>query len=297
MARSRTTPGPAPRDPDRRDVPPIDAETQLYAVIGHPVAHSLSPRMQNAAFRAAGKNAAYVALDVPRPRLAEALAGLHAAGFRGLNVTLPHKEEALRLSHSATPAARAAGAANTLRRGRDGWEAEATDGGGFLAWMEELGLRAEGARVLLLGAGGAARAIAAALAAGGAASIRIVNRHEERATAVAEAAAAVAAGATRVDTGSWERADPEAKFDFLVRALSVEAVSAEERRWWDAVAPGSCVLDLNYGARARAAREEAGRAGLRFEDGLALLVEQGALSYEFWTGERAPRAAMQEALS
>jgi shikimate dehydrogenase len=234
---------------------------------------------------------------VPPPRLAEALAGLHAAGFAGLNVTLPHKEEALRLSRSATPAARAAGAANTLRRARDGWDAEATDGGGFLAWMEGLGLRAEGARVLLLGAGGAARSVAAALAASGASSIRIVNRHMNRATSVATAAAAIAPGAVRVDVGSWEeRADRAPEFDFLVRALAVETVSPEERRWWDAVAPGGFVLDLNYGPRAQAAREEARRAGLRYEDGLTLLVEQGALSYEFWTGESAPRAAMREAL-
>ena len=94
--------------------------------------------MQNAAFRAAGHNAVYGALDVPPPRLAEALAGLHAAGFAGLNVTLPHKEEALRLAHAATPAARDAGAANTLRWTAQGWEAEATDGAGLRSHSQPL---------------------------------------------------------------------------------------------------------------------------------------------------------------
>ena len=280
--------------------PPIDASTRLFAVVGHPVAHSLSPRMQNAAFRASGRNAAYVALDVPPPRLAEALAGLHAAGFAGLNVTLPHKEEALRLAREATPAARAAGAANTLRRTEGGWEAEATDGAGFVAWIRALGFGPEGLRALVLGAGGAARAVAAALAARGAASIRVVNRTGERAEAVAAAARRVAAAGVRVESAAWSRpaAEPDAeRFDVMVRALSAEAVSEEERRWWDAVRQEGRVLDLNYGARAHGARAEAARRGLRFEDGVPLLVEQGALSYEFWTGDPAPRDVMRAAVS
>jgi shikimate dehydrogenase len=275
----------------------IDAATRLYAVIGHPVAHSLSPLMQNAAFRAAGQNAAYVALDVPPPRLAEALAGLHATGFAGLNVTLPHKEEALRLATAATEGAQAAGAANTLRRAEEGWEADATDGPGLLAWLGALGISAAGARVLVVGAGGASRSVAAALASSGASEITIVNRSAERAAAVASAARQGAGPRARVQAAPWAGAGEAAgAFDFLVRAVSVLEVGAEERRWWKRVAPGGVVLDLNYGSRARAAREEARTMGIRFEDGLALLVEQGALSYEFWTGEPAPREAMREAL-
>jgi shikimate dehydrogenase len=243
----------------------------------------------------------YVALDVPPPRLAEALAGLHAAGFAGLNVTLPHKEEALRLARSATDAARAAGAANTLRRSGEGWEADATDGTGFLAWLAALGIRPSGSRALLLGAGGASRSVALALAQSGAAAVRIVNRSPDRALAVAEAARAGAPGAAIVEAAPWGEApaaepDVAPRFDYLVRALSVEAVSEAERRWWERVAPGGYVLDLNYGRRAEPARDVASRMGLRYDEGLTLLVEQGALSYEFWTGERAPREVMREAL-
>jgi len=303
--------GEAPRDVPGRGAASIGPGTRLYAVVGHPVAHSLSPRMQNAAFRAAGRNAVYVALDVPPPRLAEALAGLHAAGFAGLNVTLPHKEEALRLAKSATAGARAAGAANTLRRGDEGWEADATDGPGVLAWLAGLGIATRGTRALVLGAGGASRSVAVALAGEGAGAITIVNRSPARAAAVVAAARAVAPEATRVDAAPWEGGRSEGaaagasggaaagaaeRFDLLVRALSVETIAEEERRWWRAVAPTGAVIDLNYGSRARGAREEAERLGLRFEDGLALLVEQGALSYEFWTGSPAPREAMREAL-
>jgi shikimate dehydrogenase len=126
---------------------------QVYAVIGHPVAHSLSPAMQNAAFDAAGIDAVYRAIDVPPERLEESLRALHAEGVAGLNVTLPHKEAVYRLLDDATPEARVAEAANTLRRVLGGWTGHATDGLGFLEWADALAVPLGGARVLLLGAG------------------------------------------------------------------------------------------------------------------------------------------------
>ena len=253
--------------------------------------------MQNAAFRAAGIDASYVALDVPPGQLAGKLKQLHASGAQGLNITLPLKEEAFQLLHVATPAASAAGTANTLRRTSRGWEGDATDGAGFLAWIDGLGLRADRARALVIGAGGAARSVAVALAERGPAEIRLVNRTLAHAESVAAAARAVARG-KRVTTAAWrgDDAGQGGPWDLIVRAVSAEEVSSEERRWWGGLAPKGVVLDLNYGARANAAREEAGRAGLRYEDGLALLLEQGALSFEFWTGKKAPREAMRGAL-
>ncbi len=253
--------------------------------------------MQNAAFRAAGIDASYVALDVPPGELANKLAELHASGAQGLNITLPHKEEAFQLLKAASPAARAAGAANTLRRAPRGWEGDATDGAGFLAWIDALGLRADRARALVIGAGGAARSVAVALAERGPTEIRLVNRTLERAESVAAAARAVARG-KRVTTAAWGGRDAGqgGPWDMIVRAVSAEEVSSEERRWWGGLAPKGIVLDLNYGTRADAAREEARRAGIRYEDGLALLLEQGALSFEFWTGKKAPREAMRGAL-
>jgi shikimate dehydrogenase len=256
--------------------------------------------MQNAAFRAAGRDAAYIALDILPGQLAQALDGLHEIGFAGLNVTLPHKEEAFTLVDSATPAARAAGAANTLRRAPQGWEGDATDGAGFLAWLDALGLRAPGARALLIGAGGAARSVAVALGERGPAEIRIVNRTPERAESLL-ALVRAAAPLARVATGAWAGpADREGAadggWDFIVRALASEEVVPEERRWWSGLKPGGALLDLNYGARAGAARTDARSAGFHYEDGLGLLLEQGALSFEFWTGTKAPRGAMRGAL-
>jgi shikimate dehydrogenase len=277
----------------------VAGSTRVFAVIGHPVTHSLSPRMQNAAFEEAGRDAVYVPLEVKPEDLERVLDGLHRAGVEGLNVTLPHKEAAARICVTRTEEARVAGAANTLRRAPDGWHGHATDGAGFRAWVAELGLTIEEARVLLLGSGGAAASIAPELTGLGARRLTVVDRSGGRAQALVarlrlSGVSGVELSARAVeDAGAARR---EAPFDLLVRAISEEAVTPAEGAWWAALAPSAPTLDLNYGDRARATRERAKRDGRRFEDGLGLLLHQGARSYEFWTAERAPVEAMRRAL-
>lgn len=278
----------------------VDGSTRVYAVIGHPVAHSLSPRMQNAAFETAGRNAVYVAFDVPPADLERALEGLHRAGVAGLNVTLPHKEDAARACVSLTEEARAAGAANTLRRETEGWHGDATDGAGFRAWVSDLRIPIAGARVLLLGAGGAAASIAPRLAELEASRICVVSRSGGRAQSLVArlrlgGVAGVGLSARPIDDAA--AAKREAPFDLLVRAVSAESVGDAESQWWAALAPEAPVLDLNYGERARDPRGRAARESRRLEDGLGLLLHQGACSYEFWTGQSAPLEAMRAALA
>ena len=278
----------------------VETPGAVYAVLGHPVAHSLSPAMQNAAFRAAGIDAVYLALDVAPARLADTLSGLHAAGVAGVNLTAPHKEAAWRSAKQATPEATLTRAPNTLRREPDGWMAHATDGPGFAAWIAEGGVSLSGARVLLLGAGGAARSLLPTLAALGAREVGIVSRSGERARNLA-AWAAESLG----DRVSWQpaaladarAAEQMGAWAVAVRALSSDSIAAGEDSWWARLSPGAAVLDLNYGARCAAIRARADRDGRRFEDGLGLLLHQGALSFEFWTGRLAPLEAMREALA
>jgi shikimate dehydrogenase len=266
----------------------VDGTTQVYAVLGQPVHHSRSPDIQNAAFRAAGMNAVYVALEVPAPRLDQALEGLHAARVLGLNLTAPHKEAAYAMTRHRTPEAEAAKAINTLRWAQDGWEGHATDGIGFLAWAAEAGVDPRGRRVLVLGAGGAARAIVPQLLALGPKSVAIVSRSAEHAHALSKAGPGITSASLAENAG--------AGWDLLIRALSAESVSPEEERWWAGGAPGAAVRDLNYGARSASARAVATAAGLRYEDGGALLIHQGAASFTYWTGKKASLEAMREAL-
>lgn len=275
----------------------VDGKTQIYAVLGSPVHHTRSPEMQNAAFAAAGRNAIYVALEVPAPRLDQALDGLHAARVMGLNLTTPHKEAAFSLARARTQEAEEAHAVNTLRWEPDGWEGHATDGIGFLAWIAETGISLRDARVLLLGAGGAARSIAGPIMKLRPRSVQVVSRTVGRAESLvrclAEATGSVPLTHSGLEQGNRAEAAP---WDLMIRALAAEAVSEGELRWWRAHAPKAAVLDLNYGARAADARARAGEEGLRYEDGVALLVHQGAASFEFWTGQKPSLEAMRAAL-
>ena len=273
--------------------------TRRFAILGAPVAHSLSPPMQNAAFAAAGVDAVYRALEVEPERLESTLASLHAEGYEGLNVTVPHKEAAFRLARIATDEARAIGAANTLRRLDEGWEAHATDGPGFLAWVDALRATVSGAQVLLVGAGGAARSVAWALLSRRVAAIDVASRSPARARALITDLDAHTKHWTRLTSAALADAPSVRegpRWDLLVRAVTPKEVGPEEARWWSGLKPGGLVLDLNYGARADGARALAAQLGRRFEDGKEMLLQQGALSFTHWTGLPAPIAAMRAAL-
>ncbi len=277
-----------------------EAEPRVYALLGHPVEHSLSPLMQNAAFRAAGLDAAYIALDVPPERLEPSLLGLHAAGVAGLNLTAPHKETAWPLLVGATAAATEVHAVNTLRREDAGWFGGATDGQGFRDWIAALGIPVEGARVLLIGAGGAARSIAPVLASLGPASVQVLSRSGGRALEIANALRARAGVSTHVAEAALDASQGAGSlpgFGLLIRALAAESIEEAEGAWWRRLDPKAPVLDLNYGPRALATRSRAAAEGRPFEDGLGLLLHQGARSFEFWTGQPAPIEAMRSALT
>ncbi len=271
----------------------MDGRTQVYAILGEPVHHSRSPEIQNAAFSALGMNAVYVALEVPAPRLEQALEGLHASRVLGINVTSPHKDAAFSLTRRRTAEAESARAVNTLRWEPEGWVGHATDGEGFLAWIAETKIDLAGRGVLVLGAGGAARTIVPKLLELAPESIHVVSRTAEHAESLARGVGDP--GKTRIKAGALADAGG-APWDLLVRALSVESVSSEEERWWKAHSPHAVALDLNYGARAFGARACSRAYGVRYEDGSALLLHQGARSFEFWTGNEAPLEAMREAL-
>src|SRR3712207_4542327 len=159
----------------------LSGSTRLLGVVGHPVGHSLSPRMHNASFAATGLDYVYVPLDVRPEELPAAVNGLRALGFRGFNVTMPHKEAILPLLDELDEAATLTGAVNTVVVEEDGLRGTNTDGIGFVAACEGSGVGLGGASVLLVGAGGAAASIAVAVLGEGARELRVLNRSRWRA--------------------------------------------------------------------------------------------------------------------
>jgi shikimate dehydrogenase len=272
----------------------ITGRTALYGVLGHPVAHSRSPEMQNAAFAAAGLDAVYVALAVAPDRLAEAIGGAAALGFQGLNVTIPHKQAAAALCATVDAVADDVGAVNTLRRAPGGWEGFNTDAPACLSLLEAAGV-GKGARALLVGAGGAARAAAWALVRAGA-ELRVAARRSEAARELATAfAPGAAAGVAIAKAVPWNDLGAEAQAaDVVVNGTSIGLAGHPAALPGVRPRRGQVVADFVYGDTelSRAARA----VGARLVTGEQLLVRQGALAFSLWTGRPAPEAAMASAL-
>ena len=260
----------------------------LLGVCGWPVAHSRSPAMHEAALAAVGLDGwRYLKLPVPPELFAETVRALPAAGFRGVNVTIPHKEGALALAGSASDAAREIGAANTLTFEDGDVLAENTDWTGLLDALGERWAPA-GRTALVLGAGGAARAAVYALREAGAADVAVWNRTAARAQALAgqlgaRAVASPGEAEIVVNCTSVGLADGDATF----KALPLQA---------DSLGAGSCVVDMVYRDGGTRLLEAARTRGADVIDGLEVLVAQGAASFERWTGRTAPREAMRAAV-
>lgn len=266
--------------------------TRFLAVLGHPIAHSLSPRMHMAAIAALTLDAEYVAWDVLPEKLGDTVAELRARDALGFNVTLPHKEAIMPLLDELDEDARAIGAVNTVYRSGDRFVGTNTDARGLWRSLEEEGVTVHGAHAVVIGAGGAARAAAFAMLRAGAASVTIAARRVARAEAITRELGpqtkAIALDALDSLTGC----------DLLVQASSatLDAQSGHElvqRLPLSTLAPSATVVDLVYRPRVTPLLEAAGAHRARTVSGIGMLVHQGALAFEAWFGCPAPVAAMR----
>ncbi|MCQ8241232.1 shikimate dehydrogenase [Rhizosaccharibacter radicis] len=263
-------------------------------MIGWPVSHSRSPRLHNEWLRRAGIDGAYVPLPVPPGQLAIALAGLRAAGFAGVNVTIPHKEDAFRLCRehgTLSEAARRCGAVNTIRFDEDGWHGDATDGEGFLDSLRLAGIDpgADPAnfRALLLGAGGAARSIAASLQERGV-PVTLCNRTEARAHELAAALNGDTPATIPVRCRPWEERDEALR----EAALLINTTPLGMGGRGDALVPVDLgrarpeliVADIVYVPETTPLLADAARRGLKAVGGLGMLVCQGRSGFRRWFG-------------
>lgn len=266
---------------------PLDAATELVALIGHPVRHSLSPALVNAAFREMGLDWAFVVCDVAPGKGADAIHGAVALGIRGLSVTMPHKDVAAATVDHLSDAAAVLGAVNCVAIADQSTVGHNTDGAGFVASLQaETDRSVAGEVCAVLGAGGAARSIIRALADAGAREVLVVNRTE----ATGLAAAAVAPGCARLTTHA-----ELGSATLVVNATSVGMADASDPQEQAAVpvdvallADGALVADIVYHPRRTALIAAAESRGLDTLGGLGMLVHQAAAAVEIWTGQEAP---------
>ena len=275
----------------------IDGHTKLVGLIGWPVEHSLSPAMHNAAFDALGLNWRYVPLPVPPGRIEAAVRGLAALGFRGANVTVPHKQAVMTGLDSIALNAKELGAVNTLVIGQDVDRGTVimgcnTDDKGFVGALRQGGFEPEdGGSAVVVGAGGAARAVIFGLLWSGSGQIVVLNRTPERAQALISDLGRRPQDAARVHALPLT---PETLIesaraaDLLVHATTVGMWPHVNGSVWPDIAPVPphlTVFDLVYNPLETRLLQQTRQSGARAIDGLEMLVRQGALSFDMWTNQ------------
>jgi shikimate dehydrogenase len=272
----------------------LSASTELVALIGHPVRHSLSPTIVNAAFREMDLDWAFVVCDVAPGDGAAAVRGAGALGLRGLSVTMPHKDAAAASVDTLTPAAAALGAVNCVSITDGHVVGHTTDGDGFVASLRsDAAFEPRGQVCAVLGAGGAARAIVRALADVGASEILVVNRTPAAADGAVAVAPHVARVAMAVELGAAS---------LVVNATSVGMDDPSDPGRLGAMpadpatfSSGALVADIVYHPQRTALLVAAEARGLRTLGGLGMLVHQAALAVRIWTSQEAPVEAMERA--
>jgi len=278
----------------------ITGKTRLTGIIGSPIGHSLSPVMHNAAFAALGLDWVYVPFAVAPENLPEAVAGLAALGIVGYNVTIPHKVAVIPLLDRISPEAELAGAVNVVKLEDGLLTGYNTDGSGLLAALAlEFGFAPAGSRVLVLGAGGAARAAAAALARAGVCELTLANRTAAGAKALAGTLAAKLPGTAFQVVGLERLAQREflAGFDLIVNTTSVGmAQDAFAGLSLAGLKSGLAVYDMVYAPPVTPLMQEAARSGVPSANGLGMLVAQGEAAFAIWTGRTPPEGVMARAL-
>lgn len=278
----------------------ISGKTRITGVFGYPVAHSLSPVFHNAAFEHLGLDYVYVPIEVPPDGIGAAVEGIRAMNFAGVNLTIPHKKPVLKYLDEIDGEAQLLGVANTIVNRKGILKGYSTDGTGFIRSLTECGygLNPAGSSVFILGAGGSAYAIAGALVKEKVSRIFVCNRTREKAVLLAEHISGKL-GLREVMSVPFEtRNDKEYWKDvqLVVNTTSVGMKEGDPLLVTDEnVRETGFVYDLIYNRKTELIKS-AEKNNVRYLDGLSMLVYQGAVSFELWTGETAPVEVMKKAI-
>ena len=275
-------------------------QAELVGVFGQPVAENPTGVMQEAGFASAGLNWRYLNFEVPPDRLGAAMQALDALGMRGINLTIPHKVAVIEHLDELSAEARAIGAVNTVRIEAGRKIGENTDGKGFLRGVRaDAGMDPKGKRVVMLGAGGAARAIGTELVLAGATDLLVVNRSPDRGTAMVADLRSATGGSVQFERWQGTYAVPR-DCDLLVNATSIGLypdVDAMPPVDFSAAREGMLVADAVFNPPETRLLATAKAHGLPTLDGLSMLVYQGVIAFEMWTGQSPDEGAMKAALS
>jgi shikimate dehydrogenase len=279
----------------------ITGRTKLLGVIGHPVTHSLSPLMHNAAIAALGLDYVYVAMPIAPDRLETAIAGMAAIGVVGFNITIPHKQAIMPYLTEVSDLAQAVGAVNTVWQTATGWQGTNTDVAGFIAPLQSMARDWAGARVVCLGNGGAARAVVAGAHQLGCGTIQVFGRSPEKLAQFDQSWQASPIG-TILSVHAWaDLAEAIAQADLIVNTtpigmqpnIDASPLSPAEVA---AIRPGTIVYDLIYVPRPTRLLQQAQQQGAIVIDGLEMLVQQGAAALRIWTAADIPIHIMRQTL-
>jgi len=275
----------------------LTGRTRVCGIIGDPIEHTMSPAMHNAAFETLGLDYIYLPFRVRREELQNAIAGMRALNIVGLNVTIPHKVDVIPLLDKLDPLAEGMGAVNTIVNDNGVLTGCNTDAPGFLQTLRSKGIEPEGKKIVILGAGGAAKGIAFILAGAGA-KLVILNRTASKAEELASQIAQLYGKSLKAMESSEENLKEALDgADVLVNTTSVGMVPDVGQTPVPAglLEPGMTVFDIVYNPWETRLLREAKAAGARTIDGLDMLVWQGALAFEKWTGQEAPFEIMKQA--
>lgn len=276
--------------------PSASGTTQVCGIIGDPIGHSLSPEMQNAAFGAEGLNFIYLPFRVKKEDLGDAISGIRALNIRGLNVTIPHKVNVIPFLDEIDILAEKIGAVNTIVNEKGILKGYNTDASGFMKTLQEQNIEPMHKNITVLGAGGAARSIAFVLAESGA-SLTILNRHPENAQDLADALNRTFGMVVKaVELSNRNLSESLDGTDILVNTTSVgmlldiDSTPVPE----NLIKSGLIVVDIIYNPLKTRLLKEAEKKGARVISGIEMLIWQGALAFEFWTGIKAPLETMRK---
>jgi shikimate dehydrogenase len=276
----------------------ISGKTSIFGIFGHPVEHSFSPGMHNAAFAAIGLDGCYVPFAVHPDDLGNAVKAIVPLGLCGLNITVPHKEKVIPFLDDLTDGARLIGAVNTIEVRDEKLIGHNTDGKGFLRSLrEETGFRPKGKTFLMVGSGGAARAVCFELALAGARDILLYDIDRNKAGKLGhDIRSATATRVTVTDESSLRTLAPDA--DCLINATPLGLKKSDPLPLSrDLVRKGQLVCDLVYNPPDTRFLRTAQSQGAKTLRGIGMLLYQGAIAFEIWTGKKAPASVMKKALA